>query len=370
MTTKQEILLMMKKQLRTVTSKLSYQNYQEMEQQVARIFTILESSEGLMDAPVHLESEPVTEELATPVQVVDTKPEVEIIKQEETQEVEEEEQADNIYTFSRKIKAGMIDEIDAFVPEIIIHQLGLSDGDKIRATMISEATNGRPAHYDYELVEKLEPPRSPDNIYEINMGVVSYEPALGAYGIRRTVNSDSIVFNGQERVLRVRDEDEDAMHLREGDIVNAAFYENNPKYMRVRWKYDLNDVSTDSAKPKPASFYKKKDKVDKDVEQIFEGKTICVMGYEPGWASYREEVEKRGGQLLTLTGREAFDTVFGTIDKSNALIMVIGHVGHTGTIFAVDHCKKKNIPQASIKTFGRSSFVEAAHGLLEEKVEK
>lgn len=356
----------MKKQLRTVTSKLSYQNYREMEEQVARIFTILESSENLIDATVRPPSEPEAEEITIEdVQVIQEKPEIEVVKKDDVSTKE-----DNVYTFSRRIKAGMIDEIDAFVPETVIHDLGLSDGDTIRATKISESTPSKPAHYHYELVEKLDPPRSPNNVYEISMGVVSFEPSLGAYGIRKTVNSDSIVFNGEAIVLRVRDEDERDLRLKEGDIVNAAFYENNPNYMRIRWKYDLKVDEVSENKPKPASFYKKKEKTESNVEQIFEGKTIAIMGYEPGWANYREEVEKRGGKLVTITGREDFKTIFSRIDESDALILAIGHVGHTGTIFAVDYCKKNNIPQDSVKTFGRSAFVRTAQQLLGETVEK
>jgi hypothetical protein len=376
---KQEILVLMKQQLKEIADKLTFENYKDMEQQVHRVFTILESSESMMDSPVHQTSILDDEEkigyppLITKILEEEPEPDMtmeELLELEEEEKEEEQGQVidgSEIYRFERRIKGGVIPEIHAFVPEMKIRELGLSHGDLVTAKFLFAPDNG-PKRYEYELIEKADPPTSPENIVEVNMGIVSYEPNRGRYCIRRTVNSDEIIFEGEKVVLPISDEDMDnsSLDLREGSVVNAAFYANNPDYTRVRWAYSTDEIPAGTSTPKNSSYYKKKEDSSKEVEQIFEGKTICVLGYEPGWTAYREEVEKRGGELLTLTGRESFDTIFGTIDKSDCLIMILGHVGHTGTIFSVDHCKKNNIPQTSLKTFGRSSFVNAAAELLEK----
>jgi hypothetical protein len=370
---KEEVLRLMKEQLKSIAEQVTYDNYRDMEGQVFRVFSIIESAETMIDTPVHPLAVPVKEEqeelppLIKKILDEEPEPDEDVTMEQLLAEEEEDKKLDEqkAYRFERKIKGGILPEIEAYIPEKIIHDLDLCHGDLVSAEFLFKPNNG-PARYDFELVEKADPPCSPENIIDIHMGVVSYEPRLGGLGITKTVNAPEIIYNDEVLILKISDEDADAMDLKEGDIVNAAFYENNPEYIRVRWKYNTGEIEDEQSSPRrSSSFYKNKDKEKEKVEQIFEDKTICVMGYEPGWPAFREEIEKRGGTLNTLTGREGFETIYGTIRKSDCLLLMIGHVGHTGTIFSVDFCKKNNIPQASLKTFGRTSFVETAANLLE-----
>lgn len=153
------------------------------------------------------------------------------------------------------------------------------------------SSDNGPDRYEYELVEKSN--EQHPEIVSVHMGVVSYVPRLGSYGIEKTVNHDEIVFEGEKVILKITEEDGYSMKLSEGDIVDAAFYKNNPDYVRIRWKYAVDEVSEESSSPKPSSYYKKKNQSEqKEVDQTLQDKTICVIGYEPGHASFREEVEK------------------------------------------------------------------------------
>ncbi|MDK2600521.1 hypothetical protein QO179_23785 [Bacillus stercoris] len=66
-----------------------------------------------------------------------------------------------------------------------------------------------------------------------------------------------------------------------------------------------------------------------------------------------------------MNGREGVDSLESALKKSDGVVMVIGHVGHTATIFTVDFCKKNEIPYTDIKTFGRSTFIKAAESLVQ-----
>ena len=371
---RQQILELMKQQLHTISDGITYVNYKDMEQQIYRVLTIIESAETMLDTPVHplsvsdLEEQTVkyppliAQILATPdVKKIEETPIQESIKEEiEIPAVSDED----IHRFERRIKGGVVPSLEAFVPEKIIHELDLCHGDLVKAKFLFKPDNG-PARYEYEIVERATGPKSPDNIVEIDMAVVSYEPRCGGLALAKTVSADEIEYEGEHLVLAITDEDIEMMDLRVGDIVNAAFYANNPNYMKVRWKYSTNEYQSEQSTPKHnASYYKKNDSVKEELEQVFENKVIGAMGYVPGQAAYREEVESRGGTFVGLTGREGDVSLAGSIRKLDALVMVLGHVGHTGTKWAVPFCKENKIPFTSIKTFGRSAFVDAAANLL------
>lgn len=362
-----EILELMREQLRGIVNVLSFDNYKEMEQQIHRIFTIIETSETVEDLRVHQESVSGTEEL-TLVNKNDIA-EVELITNDLTMEklLEEEEEETKIqgrkaYRFERKIRGGMIHEIEAFVPEKLIQELDLKHGDLVYAKLLHKVNNG-PDRYEYEIAERRHEP-GPEGIIEVNMGIVEYHPRFGRYGVDKTVSSENILLNGKPIIIPLADEDVDSMKIKTGDIINLAYYENNPTYAKVRWRYSVEEQEEIST-PRLPSYYKKKNETEtKELEKIFANKTICAMGYEPGHLAYKEEVEKRGGTFIGVTGREGADTLSSILKKSNCLVLVLGHVGHAGTIWAVEYCKKKGIPHASIKTFGRTAFVNAAASVL------
>lgn len=378
---KQEILLMMQKQLHALADKINYDNLNEMDSEIHRVFTILEATSSLIDMgdapnkkPSKVEEmyrkhfETIAEEIKEDLLDTETEEKKEQPAQEEdnfeetlTPSTSDEEKS---YVFERKIKGGFISEIDAFVPEKVIQELALSDGDEIYAEFLFEPEHG-PTRYNYSLAKKLDPPRSPKNIVEVNMGIVTYEPRHGGYCITKTVNEDQLMYEGEPLVLKISDNDIDAMSLSEGDVVNAAYYENNPDNPRVRWRHTVGSDQPSYAVPKPSSFYKTKKDDDKDdVSQVFKGKTIAVVGYEPGQPAFKEEIEKRGGTMIGLTGRENDSTLYASLRKSDGLVIVIGHVGHNGTQKAVDFCKSNGIPHTSTKTFGRTTFVDSAESLL------
>ena len=196
---KEEILRLMKEQLRAVTERITYENYREMESQIFRVFTVIESAETMIDSPLHplvniakeetKELSPliskILEECSEPNMTME-----ELIAEEEREKKLDERKA---YRFERKIKGGFVPEIDAFVPEKIIHDLDLCHGDKVYAHFLFKPENG-PTRYEYELAEKADPPCTPENMVDIYMGVVSYEPRLGGLAIAKTVNTDELIY--------------------------------------------------------------------------------------------------------------------------------------------------------------------------------
>jgi len=379
----------MKNQLEQVAHRLTVDNYKEMHEEVTRIFTVLESLSSMMDLKEEKPEIPAMPPLEPDIDL-DAIPDFDALKtlenapvvtypqksktEEETAAVAELELPEKEYTeedkkngrvpllFERRVKGGVVPEIAAFVPEKVVRNLDLQHGDKVYAK--HEFTpHGAPTHYEYELAQRANPPQENDSIFEVNMGIVSYSPRDGGLVIERTIHSDRILHDGEAVVLPIQNDDLHMLDIKENDIVSAAFYRNNPETVRLRWKYPTEGITYEA--PKKASFYKDNSSTEKaEVEQIFKGKKICVIGFEPGWASYKEEVEKRGGELLTLTGREPEATMRSTLFRSDAVVMILTHMSHKASIWTVDFCKQNAIPQDSMQSFGRTMFVETAADLI------
>lgn len=361
---KEQVLGMSKEHLRRVVEELDYSNLADMEKDFTRIFVILYSTRDLLK--LHPVAAPVQEEIKhVELPIIEQEEEDFAKLLEESEQVIDADDGRIAHRFERKIRGGYIPEIDAFVPEKIVNELNLFHGDLLYATKIREIQDG-PDHYSYELVERG-PGKSPEGIVEIKWGIVEYYPATqSGFAVTKTSSgafADGIFVHGEKLTLAISDDDANMFKIQEGDIIDLAFYENNPENPKVRWRHSFSETRKIES-PKPSGYYKRKQDDKEEVDQVFTGKTICCMGYEPGWADFREEVEKRGGEFIGITGREARDSLSGILKKSNCLIMTLGHVGHSGTQWAVPFCKNNGIPYTSIKTFGRSTFVLAADRLI------
>jgi hypothetical protein len=355
---KEQVLGMSKEHLRQVVEQLDYDNLAEMEKDFTRIFVILYSTRDLLK--LHPVAVPVQEEIKhTEVPFEEEEDFAKLLEESETVDADDGKIP---YRFERRIRGGYIPEIDAFVPEKIINELDLYHGDLVYATLLKEVEDG-PDHYEYELVERG-PGKAPQGIIEVKYGIVEYYPSTeSGFAVTKTAGGDGIYLGQEKLVLPIIEDDARAFKLQEDDVIDLAFYENNPENPKVRWRHSVSEMRNIET-PKPSGYYKKKTDGKDEVDQVFVGKTICCMGYEPGWSDFRDEVERRGGEFIGITGREARDSLAGILKRSSCLIMTLGHVGHGGTQWAVPFCKNNGIPYTSIKTFGRASFVLAADRLI------
>lgn len=376
---KPHILAYMKHQLHTIANQLSYENYQEMEGQVARIFTVLESVDTMMDADdaaidtllSTLQPKEVNkEETASPGEQEDTPEESvdegdvpleELLKESEA---EEETAAPDgpPYKFERRLRGGFLPRLDAFVPERAVRELDLRDGDLLNAKFVSHPPN-KPIHYDFELVERSDNDDTVRDLHEINMGIVN-QTNDGSFVIERTVTDDVLFFEGEPIIYTISDHDATSFNLKDGDVVNAAHYTDSPQDIRIRWRHPLDTMTVST--PKSASHYKKKNTTPNEKpEPIFEGKTICALGNAPFHSNYRDEVESRGGTFLGLAGDETEIRMTSALSKCDALIMFQQHINHASTIFCSTEAKSQGVPFKGTDSFGRTTFVDTAKKLLE-----
>lgn len=365
---KQHVLKLMKEQMYHAVERLSYENLQEIVNDISNCFAIIQATSELPDlksfsAPINVTTtEQVAKEITstTTVKLPDTY--MTLI----SNKVEEEDRK-GPFRFERKFKGGFVPEANAFVPEKTVRDLDLHHGDLVYATFLNESEDG-PSHFEIELAERKNEKPVEDRV-EINFAIVEYDGSINRYIAEKTQDGKLIRYNDAPYTVMISEDDVRDLKLRQDDIVDIVTSKSNPSYNRVVWRWSTDEIE-DKPAPRPSSYYKKKD--DKDnytegsIKETLKGKTVCMMGYEPGKSDMQTEVEKRGGKFLWLSGRETSPTLSATMNKSDAVILMLGHVGHAGTIFAVDHCKRQGIACGSIQTFGRSSFIAKAEELIEE----
>ncbi|MDF2558399.1 MAG: hypothetical protein K0R71_2227 [Bacillales bacterium] len=276
--------------------------------------------------------------------------------------------------FERVLKGGVIPEINAYVPEKIIMKLDLQHGDLVTAKLI-ERFEDRPDKYEYSIVERTGNISEYEDIHSIECGIVGYEPQYGTLGIRNTVFSNQIECDGEVHILKIWDRDIQEFDLREGDIVNAAFYKKRPEEMRIRHKYSISEyiAITESAKQLNS---RKKDETSSyayfkaDIEPIFEGKRICIIGFEPGHSTYKNEIQKRKGEFIGVGGDAPDRTLKSNLLKSDVVIFMQSHMGHAVYYEAKDICKQYKIPFTSVVTFGLNAVLNAVEYILERQIGK
>ena len=349
-----QVLEMMKAQLHGAVDELSYENFREKIKVFSNCFAIIEATSQL---PA-LDFNPISKALEETLKREETEIEDELIE-------EAPEETSNVagpFRFERKFKGGFIPEAEAFVPEKTVRELNLRHGDMVYATFVKEQHSGPPI-YNFEVAERKNEKEPPDRL-QINYGIVEYDDSLKRYILNKTADGKMIKLDESPYTVMLPQEDVNELSIKEGDVVDTVMSKSNPSYVRVLWRYSTDDV-VDSPSSKPVSRSKKKEtKEEASVQETFKNKTICVMGYEPGKDGLRTEVEKRGGEFVWLSGRETSTTLSSTLGKSDAVVLMLGHVGHGGTIFAVDYCKRNGIPCGSTHGFGRSSFVAIVEELL------
>jgi hypothetical protein len=114
----------------------------------------------------------------------------------------------------------------------------------------------------------------------------------------------------------------------QGDIIDLAYSKSSPDIVRVAWTYPSSFVNDFS---KPARMKRKQEKNQKEYVQTLEGKTILMVGFEPGRATIEEEITVRGGNFQWAHGkREREVTLRKMIRNADIVMLMLEHMGHGG----------------------------------------
>lgn len=274
--------------------------------------------------------------------------------------IKETEKPNDVHLFERKLKGGFIQEIEAYVPETAVRQLSLEEGDWIRAVPIGKK-DGKKMYYRFDLVKKGN--ARGGNRREMKYCVV--ERNGGVWMSNQTLSGENIKLGDLPFTVRIRDSEAQDFHLSEGDIVDIAYYEDNPVASKVIWKHRIeNDEYTT---PLPHGAYKDKSVSDgtKEAQEYPEirGKNITLIGCIDRQAAYRDRLTALGAEFQAMDGTEDEPRISASIQRSDLVVIIIPQVSHAGSAAAKKHCKANNIPFVTVDSIGTTSVINSAANL-------
>ncbi|MGP4074155.1 DUF2325 domain-containing protein, partial [Piscibacillus sp. B03] len=147
--------------------------------------------------------------------------------------------------------------------------------------------------------------------------------------------------------------------LKEGDIVDLAYYQSQPSTVRVIWKHDTKREAYQP--PMKSGYYKQDTKKKEDTTQHnLEDKRVLVLGSQPRKAEFKEAIESAGGQFDWIEGTEGEERIERKVVNSDVVIILIKYIRHHASQFTVKMCKEHGVDYSIVDTFGIQTVVHAA----------
>jgi hypothetical protein len=346
------VLEQTKQALVNVVDSLSLETLEESQRIINQYFDFLRTLKNLptLESPEVIE-EPIVE-----------------VQEEEVQPTEV------LYTFERKLRGGIVNGIEPpyFIPEKLIRDMRLEHHDKIRIADTSK--HGTLTRYHFEIVEKANV-GDPAGRVELSYCVVESRPT--SYVISKYANGEIIV-DGTPLTLTISPKDAQDFYLRNGDLIDVAYYENNLDSLKVLWKYEIRESDpTPTITKKPATKKVEEPKEDIDLESKFpvnlsllKGKTIVIVGSMYEKLKYQKAFDAIGMNLVHLTGDETKLRMRAQIKKADIIVVTTQYVGHNGSVPAAMYAKEFDIPLASVDKNGIQYILIEAERVYKRKLEQ
>lgn len=358
---KQLVLELVKKDLHQVIKDLTLPRIPEAKKRIQSYLVFLDELKILEDIEIPEDIKPPTLTGAARDEFID-----EVIQAIENPAPKEvvSEPVRLAHRFERKIKGGALQDIGAFVPEKVVRELELEHGDLVFAKkLVTDIPYDGPTRYEFEVAEYRDEPKPKDRV-QIDYAIVAYDATLGRFKCDKTIDGKPIRLGEVMHTVLISEKEVIDYQIKDGDIVDLAYNKNSTDNIRVIWRYSIEQRG-DFLEPAKPTTKKKADKLKKEYPQTLVGKTVLMVGFEPGRPSMQEEVERRGGELIWASGREGYDRMHTLINKADCVINMLEHMGHRGSINGVDIAKTLNKPHGRLHTFGRTSFIQEVYNCLE-----
>lgn len=277
------------------------------------------------------------------------------------------------YPFEKKLTGGFLikgtPSENIFVPESIVRELDIEDGDLVSAEIKEGSRNNHRSYY-YQIVEKNNEPIDTKRV-EFKYGVVEFDVTSSRFVVSEDINKESLRLEGGEIMTYVvTDREASQFSLVHGDIVDIAWYEGSFEKAKVIWKHFTENTSSKETESQRIMNHKKENGSNKkttsedSLEKTLEGKKIALIGLEPYWDKYKKLVEERGGSFEGVESDRHKTSMSAVIRKADLVVVGISYTSHDASIYANARCKHYNVPFTSISGFGGTSFINEVEAQL------
>ena len=255
----------------------------------------------------------------------------------------------------------------AYYPENVIHRLNWQDGDEVELDFDHQA-QGRPA------IVKLIAKHRPQRIVEFQFGKVEFDPSSLSYYVRESTSGQLLsVANPSVDEYTISKDVAEGMHIHEGSLIDLVWYDNDPNFVRIRWKHQEGRIS-DFSKPKPASYYKKsKDKDSNEGNNGFtptidfdlSGRSVAIIGAGYRRDFYGQMVLAHNGHYKIVEGHHnqnnTNDFYDHQLDGQSYAIIALNMIDHESVAGIQAALKKHKISFAYSTNDGVQSMEQALY---------
>ncbi|MFF2531271.1 DUF2325 domain-containing protein [Brevibacillus sp. NPDC058079] len=269
-----------------------------------------------------------------------------------------------VYLFERKLEGGFVPAIEGYVPEITLRKLDLQHHDYVYARELQSGFGER-KRFIYDFAKRSENPGRTGRVQISFCLVESYD---NNFFVRKSMESSSKAYlmENPELFFTLQDKDIERLGIKEGDLVDIAFYEDKPESFKVIWVHRFEENTEKKGRnmlpPKPNKEKDEEELVQSDLVKTLENKTILVIGNEPNKAEYQFEIEKRGGMFLWADAKDSISRIKSLVKKAELVVFLLKVSGHTGMKQIKKYCKEQDVPfitEWSLSSITIAKVVEA-----------
>lgn len=273
-----------------------------------------------------------------------------------------EQRSINDYIFHRRVRGGIgvqtVDNEESVepVPENVIRREELEPGDTVKIEKHYDGTNKH--RFTKQPFEKVAVDDSDYPIIEYNNAIVSFDNNLNQYVIQSYASEEGIK---SLPLLLIHQDDVKRLELEEGYIVDVACTPDR-NTVRVRWSYKTHAPTY--IKPNKPSFYKDTtEPTNEIIESNIKNKKILMVGGDSNINRYREEINKRGGELVT-TNSNRESLIQNMIYSCDIVVIPIFETSHIKMNIAKAYCNKTDIPYLILEKSGRTHFINEIENII------
>lgn len=278
---------------------------------------------------------------------------------EEAEHTESPEEYPKKFAFERKIRGGSVPDINGYVPERVVRELGLHHGDKVYASAV-ETNDPKKNYFKYKLAEKGTLPEDTDRV-QYNYCPVKTE--AGRLVVDKSEETGELIRNSDGLLYTVILNENDVFDfkLKEGDLIDIAFSKENIEHARVIWRHPIEELVIPKPTPTGSKKTEKQDKKPVTIyDQSLSDKAVLVIGNEPMKSLYKMSIERRGGEFLWGDAKDSLVRLEASVKKADICVFLLNCSGHTGMEHIKQMCKDHDVAFETTWSSGQATVVRIA----------
>ena len=275
----------------------------------------------------------------------------------------------------RRLRGGYLPDLRISVPEVAVRRLELEHGDYLLPEPAGSFPDGR-LKYRFAIAERTrEVPTDVRERGELAMGIVEAD-TQGGLVVTRTAAGPL-----PSRIV-LSPEDVQYLNIAPGEIVDLAYWADDPENVRVSWVHRTRSdeplpaplvrpasrrlVATEAAAPNGLAA--DGDDSDASLDDLnpvsLAGKRVLVVGCEPKRREYEAAIRRLGGQMEWAEGTEGQARLEAAIRRVDGVVLLTRFIRHQSFWDATALAKSCGVKVATCTKLGIRSVSRAAVDLL------